>query len=29
MTEELVAEEQEYLGKKTSDPLIDLKTTRT
>jgi len=25
MTEELVAEEQEYLGKKDSDPLIDLK----
>ena len=25
LTEELVAEEQEYLGKKDSDPLIDLK----
>ena len=25
MAEELVAEEQEYLGKKDSDPLIDLK----
>ena len=25
MTEALVAEEQEYLGKKDSDPLIDLK----
>ena len=25
MTEELVAEEQEYLGQKDSDPLIDLK----